>query len=394
MRRAGIFVLLIVCIALAGCSGIQTTTTATETTPTETGTQSAVTPQESAENSRFEIGERVSPARLREGHTEAMADIRYTIEHVRNTRIRVPGDSSGLPIEEIDVSRTHVVTADREYGYQEQAAVVRRTVRPRTKNTPTGASVLEHVGLALTVTEVIERDGHTRYVLKTDVNSSTETDSQPYVRIVTDDRGLMYTAFVGTVHDGEIEIQSGFSLDAAGQSVRPPAWTADLQGQHVSERDDIGTVVVNHTGLDTRLTVTTTVDSLDGITLERNEEPFLHNEDVPDWRVTPIVDPNVDGPIENATVTMQYNESELPNGADEGNLSLFVFNWTLQTYLPLNTTVDEQNNTVTATEGPPVTFTEGGGPEQTLQPQIAAPGVKTPITTLHVPTYLELFRRN
>ncbi|KOX92428.1 hypothetical protein AMS69_13805 [Haloarcula rubripromontorii] len=60
--------------------------------------------------------------------------------------------------------------------------------------------------------------------------------------------------------------------------------------------------------------------------------------------VSPVVEFESEREFDNATIAFSYNESAVPN--NESTLAIFRYNRSAQTYVPLNTTVDAENNTV------------------------------------------------
>lgn len=82
-------------------------------------------------------------------------------------------------------------------------------------------------------------------------------------------------------------------------------------------------------------------------------------------RVSAYAAATVREPVEGFTVAMQYEESRLPENATEDRLQVFAYNDSVQTFVPLNSTVDADADTVTADRVAPGVEFESGGEDVT-----------------------------
>lgn len=106
-------------------------------------------------------------------------------------------------------------------------------------------------------------------------------------------------------------------------------------------------------------------------------------------RTTPFVAVSTNGPVADVTAQMEYNPDLLPPNATESELSVFVFNRTVNFYLELETTVDTANNTATGTEVVPgqtfVRETDNG--TQRVRPTLDGTRLDNAFVVMHAPTW-------
>jgi hypothetical protein len=108
-------------------------------------------------------------------------------------------------------------------------------------------------------------------------------------------------------------------------------------------------------------------------------------------RTTPFVAISTNAPVEDVGVTMSYDDSQLPANASESELSVFVYNRTVDFYLEMETTVDTANDTASATDlRPGQTFTrETEDGTETLEPQLDGTRLDNAFVVMHSPTFYE-----
>ena len=108
-------------------------------------------------------------------------------------------------------------------------------------------------------------------------------------------------------------------------------------------------------------------------------------------RTTPFVAISTNAPVEDVGVTMSYDDSQLPANASESELSVFVYNRTVDFYLEMETAVDETNDTASATDlRPEQTFTrETDGGTETLEPRLDGTRLDNAFVVMHSPTFYE-----
>jgi hypothetical protein len=108
-------------------------------------------------------------------------------------------------------------------------------------------------------------------------------------------------------------------------------------------------------------------------------------------RTTPFVAISTNAPVEDVGVTMSYDDSQLPANASESELSVFVYNRTVDFYLEMETTVDTANDTASATDlRPGQTFTrETEDGTETLEPQLDGTRLDNAFVMMHSLTFYE-----
>lgn len=108
-------------------------------------------------------------------------------------------------------------------------------------------------------------------------------------------------------------------------------------------------------------------------------------------RTTPFVAISTNAPVEDVGVTMSYDDSQLPANASESDLSVFVYNRTVDFYLEMETTVDATNDTASATDlRPGQTFTrETDDGTATLEPRLDGTRLDNAFVVMHSPTFYE-----
>lgn len=108
-------------------------------------------------------------------------------------------------------------------------------------------------------------------------------------------------------------------------------------------------------------------------------------------RTTPFVAASTNQSIADVTATMEYNPDLLPPNASESELSVFVFNRTVEFYLEMETTIDAANNTATGTEVKPdqtfVRETDNG--TQRVAPTLDGTRLDNAFVVMHAPTWWE-----
>ena len=108
-------------------------------------------------------------------------------------------------------------------------------------------------------------------------------------------------------------------------------------------------------------------------------------------RTTPFVAISTNAPVEDVGVTMSYDDSQLPANASESELSVFVYNRTVDFYLEMETTVDTVNDTASAADlRPGQTFTrETEDGTETLEPQLDGTRLDNAFVVMHSLTFYE-----
>jgi|GEM_PF-4453698 len=83
----------------------------------------------------------------------------------------------------------------------------------------------------------------------------------------------------------------------------------------------------------------------DSVRIQRNDQERYDNDAVANASVTPIVDLETDRRFQRANVSFEYDDAPDVN---ESDLAVFTFNSSVGTFVPLNTSIDSENDTVHA----------------------------------------------
>lgn len=121
----------------------------------------------------------------------------------------------------------------------------------------------------------------------------------------------------------------------------------DTDGDGVLDGNETFTTTASNESLDVRVDISGEGTLADEVTIENGSAPAVTSPAVSNASVSPIVDLTANRSFERANVTIGYNESAVPGG-NESDLLVFTFDPDLGTYVPLNTTIDEANDTATA----------------------------------------------
>ncbi|MEF8852206.1 MAG: hypothetical protein V5A44_05395 [Haloarculaceae archaeon] len=108
-------------------------------------------------------------------------------------------------------------------------------------------------------------------------------------------------------------------------------------------------------------------------------------------RTTPFVAVSTNQSVADVTATMEYNPDLLPPNATESELSVFVFNRTVEFYLEMETTVDTANNTATGTQvksGQTFVRETDNGTER-VTPKLDGTRLDNAFVVMHAPTWWE-----
>jgi len=108
-------------------------------------------------------------------------------------------------------------------------------------------------------------------------------------------------------------------------------------------------------------------------------------------RATGFVAISTNAPVGDVTTTMSYDPSMLPPNASESELSVFVYNKTVNFYLEMETTVDAANDTATGTRiASGQTFRrEAENGTQRISPKLDGTRLDNAFVVMHAPTYWE-----
>jgi len=108
-------------------------------------------------------------------------------------------------------------------------------------------------------------------------------------------------------------------------------------------------------------------------------------------RTSPFVAVSTNGSVADVSATMGYDPSQLPPNASESELSVFVYNRTVDFYLEMETTVDEANDTASATRlssGQTFTRETDEGTER-ITPELDGTRLDNAFVVMHAPSWWE-----
>ncbi len=352
MQRPFAVMCCAVLVVLAGCAGGGPTTETAETThaPTESPTSTATASDESGLT--LAVGATVELETLARAHAKLLENRSYTLRVDRRGGPRVTSvDGSGLARIDDTFRGTFFQTDEAAFRNRTEDGTHRYVARPATLNLSTGADLIAATSGGLVVTNTTTVDGETRYVLTPGIDYANASGPRPYRRAVATESGLVTNYTSGTFYpDRGIDVVESFTVTGVGETtVEPPRWVSLLRDAPVDAAASVGTVVVERPSLDARLRVSAELEHLYDVTLREDLNEWRSSGYVAEAGVSPLVQPIVRDRVANATLTVGYDESQLPDGASEQNLSLFAYNETVQWFFPLNGTVDADANTVTAT---------------------------------------------
>jgi len=122
----------------------------------------------------------------------------------------------------------------------------------------------------------------------------------------------------------------------------------DTDDDGVLDGNETFTTDASDEDLGVSLSLTGEGDVADGVTIERESAEYLTTDRVRNATASSIVHLESEREFEQATVTIEYDESAFEGNASE-SLAMFTYNASKQMYVPLDSTVDAENGTVSAT---------------------------------------------
>lgn len=187
---------------------------------------------------------------------------------------------------------------------------------------------------------------------------------------------------------GPVTSSTVLDIAAVGDTtVSRPAWLA--KPATIDER----TETVRNETLGASLTVTGDPRTVDSVRLFRSDFFLLDSETIEDARVSPLVEADSDrGNLTDVEATLSYNESDIPGG-NESTIALFAYDDEAQTLLPLNTSVDPANDTVTGSEFAATVTTGSGTDAETYEPELNSLVERRVFVVMHVETWTDAFER-
>ncbi len=134
--------------------------------------------------------------------------------------------------------------------------------------------------------------------------------------------------------------------DAAELEVGTDPLDPDSDDDGTLDGEETFTTTTGNESVGVSVAVTGQGDVASSVDVSEQRSPSVRSEAVDEARASPVVELESERPFERAEVTIGYDADRV-SGA-ESNLAVYRFNRTLRTYVPLNTTIDATNDTVTA----------------------------------------------
>lgn len=145
---------------------------------------------------------------------------------------------------------------------------------------------------------------------------------------------------------GTTDVPEPSWFDEARSTLPEPIEPPEVPGEEVldsGEDYESGSVVSHELGA--AASVIGSPDLIETASISEWSHAFA--QDPLPYAVSTPVEIRADAPAKAATIKLRYNESAIP-GRDESGLAIYRFNHTIQTFVPLESSVDPANDTVTA----------------------------------------------
>lgn len=400
MKRLSVLALALV-VVLAGCSGGGTTTAPPNADgPGTTPTQTPVAVPDDAPPGITASG--IDADALVSAHTDALSQRNYTL----SVRQRI-GDG-GLDVTALvgtdrspalidlataTANRTTYVGADAVYERRLDAG--NQTVRRiDTVSVPTGATYVQQVldDANFSYNGTVERDGRTLYRVDAHLDDLTRTfsDAEPVYF-----HGQLLVTESGIVTDLTYDLSIDVNQTRRELSVR--ATVTDIGATDVPRPDWVERAGNGSTGttrtlsepaLGTTLSVSGPQANVSAVVLRNASRRFYGSDVVESARVSPLVEAFSPTAVSPNWITMAYDGSAVPDGEDE-KLFVFVYHPDYQTFLPMETSYDPENETVRATRILPETTVTVDG--ETRHPTLDGFTGNYVFVVMHGETYWDAF---
>lgn len=131
--------------------------------------------------------------------------------------------------------------------------------------------------------------------------------------------------------------------DGAERRVGTDPAVSDTNGDGTTDGNQTHTVSMANESASTSLSITGEGDPTESLSISTNESAMFDNVSA---AMSPAVDIDTNRSFSQASITISYDESLVPG--DESVLAIYRFNESLQTWVELDSTVNTENNTVTA----------------------------------------------
>lgn len=137
-------------------------------------------------------------------------------------------------------------------------------------------------------------------------------------------------------------------LDGEEVSLGTDPLNNDSDGDGILDGEISFTTVAQNETKGVSVAITGQGDVASGVTIADGDTEIYRNDAVQNASVSPVLELTSERDFEQAELTIEYNESLISSG-NEGDLAVFTYNRTLHMWIPLDSTINPQNNTVTAT---------------------------------------------
>jgi len=124
--------------------------------------------------------------------------------------------------------------------------------------------------------------------------------------------------------------------------------SADSDGDGVPDDNETYTTTTTNETVNASVAVTGEGNVASDVEVTADTRPQFEAELVDNLTRSPTVSFETDREFENATISIQYDDTGLPEANETQQLALFRYNESLQMFVPLNSTVDAANDTVFA----------------------------------------------
>lgn len=121
---------------------------------------------------------------------------------------------------------------------------------------------------------------------------------------------------------------------------------ADTDGDGVLDGNETYQTNTSNSSLGVSLSLTGNGDIANDTTIELQDDPMFNSSRVDNMSHSPVVELESEQNFSSANVTMAYNETGVTNESQE--LTVFTYDPEIGIFVPLNSTIDTENNTVTA----------------------------------------------
>ena len=176
--------------------------------------------------------------------------------------------------------------------------------------------------------------------------------------------------------------------DGAERRIGVDPTVADTDGDGTPDGDERYTTTTTNATLDVSVATTGTGDVAAGTEIVRNDRRLLDPVASSNATATPVVRIESERRFERATLSFAYQDGAV-TGA-ESDLAVYRFDESIQTFVPVNSTVSTASNTVTATVSNFSTFTVMNG--QTWQRQVSSnPPRPASNDRWRIPLYIDSF---